>query len=1110
MQPLDRPRNPERWSFSDLALARPVMIGMLLAAVLILGVLATFKLPLAFMPTRTGTNIGIRFRLARTSPELLERDIIRPIEEQVAGLRGLQEIRVGSGPWGVRVDLRFVPGTDIDARKQEVRERLDRLRPDLPETMSRIEIESATDADRPVMALRIASAHDLSGQYAVIDRHIVRPLERISGVARIEFEGVGQSEFEVALDLEAASRAGVAIEDIGSTLRSARQGRSLGLLRAADTVPGVRSPARDSSPESYASLPLRRARSSVSSSSSSTGAVATGLSGMNGADRMNGAGDLRSLDRELRNPALLAARGQASEAAAVGQTARLGDVAEVAIHPEEVRAFRRLDGLSGINMDIYAQAGHSPVDISRAVREALEEIRQDPALGGVETMIFFDQGETILATLGDLKNTGVYGGLLGVIVLFLFLRRLQTTLVAALCIPLTILATCGILFLRGEELNCIVLLGLVLGVGMLIDNAVVIVEAIELHARRGEPIEQAIARGSREVGLATIASTISSVIVFLPLMFGDPADEASAYLQPLGVTFATVLICSLIVSQTSVPLLMRRVLPRSAPARPRPTPLLDAVAAAYGWLIRRSLSWPKLTILIALALAGSAVFPATQLNLQLGEVEEQPEDLPIAFEFVGSPGYKKIGEYLTVMEDALLARKDELGLLHVSCSYSDWWGHCSVHPTERPGSEADVERYRERIQAALPVQPGVRYRVGEERHRARRHGDRKEVLIAIKGEDMGVLMDLAQRATEHLRATLPRGDADDPDAGGFDTIQGPLDEGSHEIHIALDESKLQRVGLRSDQVARFVSTAFQGLPLGQVRGPDGEIALRLSSGMSGRDRGLDEDERLPGVAELRDLRIRLDTGEEIPLSHLATFETARSPFFVQRLDRETQVQVKVRFFNADPQENKELVNAAMESFTFPPGYGSGDWIPWWRDREAKDAMMINLALCLLLVYAVMASLFESFLQPFAILATCLLGCIGAPWAMWATGTTVDTTAMIGLFILIGIVVNNGIMLIDRVTQLRARGLNRADALEQAGRDRIRPILMTALTTILGLVPMLIHHPTLAGVYYHAIAIIISGGLLTSTLMTLVFLPATYSVIEDVARASLTRFRRIVG
>ena len=294
----------------------------------------------------------------------------------------------------------------------------------------------------------------------------------------------------------------------------------------------MRSPARDSSPESYASLPLRRARSSVSSSSSSTGAVATGLSGMNGADRMNGAGDLRSLDREMRNPALLAARGQASEAAAVGQTARLGDVAEVAIHPEEVRAFRRLDGLSGINMDIYAQAGHSPVDISRAVREALEEIRQDPALGGVETMIFFDQGETILATLGDLKNTGVYGGLLGVIVLFLFLRRLQTTLVAALCIPLTILATCGILFLRGEELNCIVLLGLVLGVGMLIDNAVVIVEAIELHARRGEPIEQAIARGSREVGLATIASTISSVIVFLPLMFGDPADEAT-YLGPL-------------------------------------------------------------------------------------------------------------------------------------------------------------------------------------------------------------------------------------------------------------------------------------------------------------------------------------------------------------------------------------------------------------------------------------------------------------------------------------------------------------------------------------------------------------------------------------------------
>ncbi len=1092
------------------------MVGMLLTAILILGVLATIQLPLAFMPSQQGTNISLRFRVARTSPELLERDIIRPIEEQVAGLRGLQQLRVGSGSWGVRVNLEFAPGTDLDARKQEVRERIDRVQPDLPETLTRIEIDSSGDADEPIMELRVASEHDLSGQYDLIQRHIVRPLERIEGVSRIEFNGVGANEFEVALNLEAASRAGVALSDVSTTLRDARQGRSLGLMRASDTVPGVRSPAHAADPEVYAALPLRRAGAPTADN-----AAQTGLDRMlpGGAAQLSASG-LQGAVTSAPQRTSAQEQAESTEATAIapldpdaGGLARLGDVARLEIRPTDIRAFRRLDGLGGINMSVYAQAGHSPVEVSRAVRRALTEMQGTPELGDIRAVVFQDQGEVITSTLGDLKNTGVYGGILGVIVLFLFLRRMTTTLVAAACIPLTILATCGVLFLRGEELNCIVLLGLVLGVGMLIDNAVVIVESIEQHARRGEPVNVAIARGSREVGLATIASTVSSVIVFLPLVFGDPADNATAYLKPLGITFATVLLCSLIVSQTSVPLLMKNLLARAPGQReraaraPRRSPLLDAVSRAYGWLIRKSLGWPRLTILFALVIVSSAAYPATQLNYRIGDVEEQPDDLPIGFEFVGSPSYQEIGAYLRQLEDSLLERKDELGIKHVSCSYSDWWAHCSVHPHVRANNEADVERFRGVIEKALPPITGVRYFVGEERGGRWRRGDRKEVRIAIKGDDMGVLMELAERAVEHLRETLPRGDADDPEAGGVDTIIGPMEEGNEEIHITLDPSKLQRAGMTADAVSRYVSTAFQGLPLGQVRGPNGEIQLRLSTGANGR-RGLRTKEKTPGLAELRDLKLQLDSGVEIPLSNLAEFYITSSPRWVQRFDRETQVSVKVRFFNTDGRKNRELVNAAMAELRFPPGYSSGDWMPWWKNRKSTNAMIVNLGLCLLLVYAVMASLFESFLQPFAILVTCLFGCLGAPWAMWVTNTTVDTTAMIGLFILIGIVVNNGIMLIDRVTQLRGAGMSRADALERAGRDRIRPILMTATTTVLGLVPMLIHHPTLAGIYYHSIAIIITGGLITSTIVTLVFLPATYSVIEDAALGGLALWRRV--
>ena len=241
---LEAPHNPRRWSFSDLALSRPVMVGMLLTAILILGVLATIQLPLAFMPSRQGSNVSLRFQVARTSPELLERDIIRPIEEQVAGLRGLQQLRVGSGSWGVRVNLEFAPGTDIDARKQEIRERMDRIRPELPETLTRIEIDSSGDADEPIMELRVASERELSSQYELIQQHIVRPLDRIPGVSRIEFNGVGQNEFEVALDLESASRAGIALEDVGAgepvlwgspRVSDARAGRSARIAKSSSS-----------------------------------------------------------------------------------------------------------------------------------------------------------------------------------------------------------------------------------------------------------------------------------------------------------------------------------------------------------------------------------------------------------------------------------------------------------------------------------------------------------------------------------------------------------------------------------------------------------------------------------------------------------------------------------------------------------------------------------------------------------------------------------------------------------------------------------------------------------------------------------------------------------
>jgi len=1129
--PVDATPPPEpviagRVGLSDLALDRPVMIGMILLAIFVLGAIAVRALPLAFLPASGSARVAVRLDLARTSPELVEREVIRPIEQQMAGLRGLQKIQVGSGGWGVRFNLEFTPGSDIAARKAEIRERLDRIKPTLPDTISRITLDSWGRSDEPVFELRLASATGLTTDYELLQRLIVRPIERIPGVSRVELDGATPRELEVGLDLEAVQRASVDLGQISAVLRGARQGRSLGVLRQDHINPGVRSPAVAADPEAFAALPVPR-RAGVGASPRAP--PATGLSSGTGssfaaaspaATRATGmaAPSLQNLAANAmapRSATSLSSAAWSTTAADAGATgapaARLGEIADVEIHARENRNFRRLDGQFGVDLDIFAEAGASPVEVAQSVRRVLEELKASPRLGDLQTIVFQDQGAIILKTLADLRNTGIYGGLLGVVVLYLFLRRIGTTLVAALCIPLTLLATCGVLLMRGEELNCIVLLGLVLGVGMLVDNAVVIVEAIEHHATRGVPALQAIRQGGRDVSLATVASTLSSVIVFLPLMSGDPADPMSTLLGPLGMTFAIVLLCSLFISQTLVPLLMPAVLRMNRAGPPRRTPVMDRIGAGYRWLIGRTLRHRRLTLAISLLLAATAYYPATSLNFSLGELEPKPEQLDIEMQFVGSPGYREIGGKVEAIEAALLGRKDELGIAHVDCRYGDFWARCGAHPKVRAESEADVEAYTERVTRALPEQAGLRYLIGENaQNQWRGPGDRREVQLAIKGEDMGVLMQLGEQAAEHLRRTLKAGDTGDTEAGGYDAIIGPYDEGSRELHVRLDSAAMHRYGLRADDVARLIQTAFQGLPLGKVRGPDGEIELRLSADGGRAHAGENgEADDGPSLADLRDLKIPVTTAAgpgEVAVGSLASFERTRSPFFVQRVDRETQVKVKVRYFTAEPEKHRKLVDEAMRSFVFPPGYSSGEPTRWRGRSSSQQNTLINLALCLLLVYAVMASLFESFLQPLAILLTCLLGCMGAPWAMWLTDTTVDITAMVGFFILVGIVVNNGIMLIDRTIQLRGAGVARDEALAQAGRDRIRPILMTAGTTVLGLLPMLIHHPTLAGVYYHAIALVIAGGLLTSTFVTLVFLPATYSLIEDLALASLARWR----
>ncbi len=1050
-----------RWALSDLALDRPVTVGMALCAVLLLGVIGLFSMPLSFLPSDTKPRLYVRVDIEHASPEVLEREVIRPIEEQVATVRDLERIQVGSGSWGVKVNLDFEPGTDIDARKLELRDRIERTRAELPSFVNNIYIGAYTNFDDPMMEMQVSSGTDLSEDYYLIEEHIVRKLERVPGVARVELDGVSPHELEVKVNLESVESSGVELGDLSQAVRDARTGRSLGMLRDGQQVAGLRVPSTAARPDRLAKIPL---------------------------------------PRRAAEPRSISSDGVSTPADRASRFAALGEVADITAHAKQERRARRLNGRRAINVEVFAQAGASAVEVSERIRAVMVQLDSDPALDGIDLLVVQDQGATILKTLGDLRDTGLYGGLLGLVILFLFLHRGTTTLAASVSIPMSVVVAGGALFLRGDELNCIVLLGLVIGVGMLVDNAVVVVEAITQQAQLGHPPLQAARLGAREVGFATIASTLSTIIVFIPLVATQSHDDMLIYLRPLGITFAIGLLASLVVSQTAIPLLMGRVLkPRAKKLR---HPILNRLSAFYGAFVTLTLKVPRLTLLLGLALAGSAYVPLSAMKLELGDAEFESDNLPIRLEFAGSKGYEQIEGHVRVLEDELLGKKEALGIKAVSCSFSDHWGNCRVYPSRTFQSETETNAFKAELSRALPPQVGVTYRVAERDFDWRQNRDKHVVEFALKGEDMGALIALSEDVATHLSQRLPKGDRTRPENGGYDTIITPFDEGARELHIQLLDDRLRRVGLTPAAVAQRVSLAFQGLPLGTTRGERGDLELRLSADIP--------EEGGAGIAMLRDLKLQTATGEEITLSSVASIDIARRPFWIQRVDRQTEATLKLRFMQDNQEENFKAISAALEDFQFPPGYSWGRGTAWKAEQEVGNEMLINLGLCLLLVYAVMASLFESYLQPLGILLTCLLGCFGAPWALWLTDTTLDTTAIVGFFILIGVVVNNGIMLVDRVTQLRANGMPRDQALRAAGQDRLRPILMTMTTSVLGLVPMLLHHPTLAGVYYHAIAVVIAGGLLTSTVMTLVFLPASYTLLEGLSTSAGKAWRHAFG
>jgi HAE1 family hydrophobic/amphiphilic exporter-1 len=542
------------------------------------------------------------------------------------------------------------------------------------------------------------------------------------------------------------------------------------------------------------------------------------------------------------------------------------------------------------------------------------------------------------------------------------------------------------------------------------------------------------------------------------------------FLKELGLTVCLTLVASLLVTQTFIPLATARLIKAKVVA---PGRVMRATERIYGVMLGFFLRRRWLTPVVGLLVTASGVWPFLKIDKNF-ETNESEMFVQVSYNASEEQSLEHKGELVTRVEAALEPLRKEFDLRSIYSFWSDGYSMTRLYPKEGKAGEAEMARIRARLRSALPQVAGVRLEV-QDRGQFQRPDRGKAIAFQLSGEDSEVLADLAQSARDRL----------DRIAGLHDSFASN-EEGAQEVHVSIDRGLAHRYGIPVEQAGQVVGLTFRGRRLRKFRTDTGEVEMRLT---------LDERQG-ESLAQLHNLPLQLPNGLTIPLASIARFQVVKGAERIQRQDRRTSVWVGGRYEEGNRQEWTQKVSDAMAGMELPYGY---TWSFGQFERQRKESaneFLTNLGLALMLVFMLMASIFESVRQAIALTIALPFALAGAAWTLYLSGCDFDQPAAVGLLLLIGIVVNNGIVMIAHVNNYRRTGMARHEALMQGGRERLRPIVMTALTTLLSLVPIVVQKPTLAGVYYYSMALVIMGGLTLSTFLTLVLLPSAVTIVED--------------
>jgi HAE1 family hydrophobic/amphiphilic exporter-1 len=1000
-------------SLPKLAVDRPVTTLMVLLSVLVVGGIALSRLPLAFLPEVDAPFIAVQIPYPNSNPTQIEKEITKPVEETLATLPGVKKLSSTSTADSAEFQLQFQWGQDLDLVRMQVSEKMDQVKPTLPAGIGEVLIFSFNTNDIPVVEARLAAEGvDLSKNYDLLESRIVNRIRRVPGVARVDLNGVAPREISIDLSLDAIKAHRIDVGQLIQKLQGASANLVLGQVRDGGLRYTARALGAFQSVEQISSLPID--------------------------------------DKGLR----------------------LADVAEITYEEPPIGFGRHLDGKYAVAINVFKESTANTVDVVQAVMKVIHgDIGTDPLLKGVKLFVWDDQAEQITSGINGLTSSGAVGGLLAVLVLYFFLRRLDSTVIVSLSIPFSVIAACGVLYFLGKTLNILSMMGLMLGVGMLVDNAIVVLESIDRRHREERDPKKAALQGASQVAVAVIASTATTLIVFLPLIVGS-GNELTVWLGEVGITISLALICSLFSSLTLIPLVASRFLKEREVKPVKSIAWLEGrYVRALAWTLRHRLA--TLFIVLGGLVLGFVPFAAGLVETGMFSAQANKR-LRLSYEFADF-SYKSDSERaVTRIEEYLYANAERFEVGGVYSYFAENEAGTTITLARPSLSDREVQELRKAIRAELPEIAGVRVFFDEDSETG---GSSTYFAVKFFGPDSETLRGLAEEAQRRLETV-----------SGVADVTSASRRARREIQVTLDREKALRQGLTAQDVSDIFSFTLGGTRLARFNAGDHEVETWLA--LRAEDR--------TDLEDLKRIQVATTQGMPVLLGDIADFQLVRREQEIRREDRKVRVEVNAAYEGEEWDDTKESVSGLMDTLNLPPGYA---WS--WDDRilEQEDQgqqMMVNLLLALALVYIVMASLFESLAQPFAILFSIPFALPGAAWLLAATGTPFNLMAQIGLLILMGIVVNNGIVLLDHMNHLRRQGVPREEAILLAGRDRLRPVLMTAATTILGLLPMAFGGSGVGGLLYFPLARTVMGGLISSTVLTLIVLPYITLGVEGVA------------